>query len=85
MRHKTIPNLSKARLEANARLGLAFHIAQRRMSLGMTQEQLAMKVGLSRTSIVNVEQGRQGIISEALPIWAKALKWSTLQLVKGLE
>jgi DNA-binding XRE family transcriptional regulator len=41
------------------RLGRA--IGFRREVLKMTQEQLGKEVGLSRTAIVNIEAGRQGI------------------------
>lgn len=33
-------------------------MAQRRMELGLTQEQLAGKVGMARTYLINIENGR---------------------------
>lgn len=68
-----------------ARCRLASHISKRRVELGMRQEELAEKIGLSRTSITNIELGNQGIIADELPKWAKALKWSTRQIARGLE
>lgn len=40
---------------------LGARIRQARESAGVKQEQLGRAVGLSRTSITNIEQGRQGV------------------------
>lgn len=40
---------------------------------GIRQDQLAKKVGLTRTSIVNIEAGRQRLLAHAIPKFAKAL------------
>lgn len=45
----------------------------RRERLGLTQEQLADHVGLTRTSISNIEQGRQKILVHMLYNLAEAL------------
>lgn len=82
---RKLPDIDKARAQSIARIGLAFHIAKRREALGLTQEQLAHRIGLVRTSVVNIESGRQGIHADTLPMIAKALKWTLGQLVKGLE
>jgi transcriptional regulator with XRE-family HTH domain len=49
-------------------------IRARRQTLGLTQEQLAEKVGLSRTSITNIEQGRQKILLHQLFLLAESLQ-----------
>jgi len=52
MRHNQIPQPSDHNAIGNA-------IAIRRRELGLTQEQLAFRVDLSRQSISNIEQGKQ--------------------------
>lgn len=74
-----------AQLKASPRCRFASHISQRRVKLKMRQEELARRVGLSRTSITNMEAGKQGIKADELPRWAKALSWSVRDLAKGLE
>lgn len=44
-----------------------------RESRGMTQENLASQAGLSRTSVVNIERGRQGVSLGTLYRLAEAL------------
>ena len=44
-----------------------------RASAGMTQHELAEAVGLTRTSIANIEAGRQGLTVESLAAVAKGL------------
>ena len=44
----------------NARFGRA--VALRRVRAGLTQDQLASSIGLSRASIANIEQGRQQVL-----------------------
>ncbi len=39
----------------------------------MTQEQLGQRVKLSRTSIVNIEKGRQHLAAHQVCVFAKAL------------
>ena len=41
---------------------------------GMTQEELGLRVRLSRTSIVNIEKGRQHLAAHQVYIFAAALK-----------
>ena len=74
-----------AQLKSSPRLRLASHISHRRVKLKMRQDELAKRVGLSRTSVTNMESGKQGIIADELPRWAKALNWSVRQIAKGLE
>lgn len=48
-------------------------VRQRRVTAGLTQEEVATRLGMSRTSIVNIEQGRQGIPLSSLPKFAAVL------------
>jgi transcriptional regulator with XRE-family HTH domain len=41
-------------------------LRERRLALGMTQEQVGRKVDLSRSSLANIEAGRQGILCHQL-------------------
>jgi transcriptional regulator with XRE-family HTH domain len=47
----------------------------------MTQEQLGDRVKLSRTSIVNIEKGRQRIAAHQLCVFAEALKIAPVGLL----
>lgn len=47
-----------------------------RQRLGLTQDQLGERVGLSRTSITNIEQGRQKILLHQLFRLAESLEIS---------
>ncbi|UVK50158.1 helix-turn-helix transcriptional regulator (plasmid) [Mesorhizobium sp. AR02] len=48
-------------------------IRQRRKQLKLTQEQLAPQVGLSRTSLANIEGGKQKVLVHQLFAFASAL------------
>lgn len=56
-------------------------IRQRREELGLTQQALASAVDLSRTSITNIEQGRQKLLVNTLFDIAKALEVSMADLL----
>lgn len=49
-------------------------VRETRMRAGLRQEDLGAKVGLTRTSIVNIEQGRQRVMLDDLFIFARALR-----------
>ena len=49
-------------------------IRTRRKKLGMTQEQLAQKLEISRASLANIETGRQSILLHNLYSIAKAIE-----------
>lgn len=55
-----------------------------RRNEGLTQEQLAKKLKVSRISVVNLEQGRQGLTMLNLISLSKILNVSIERLVKGL-
>ena len=51
----------------------------------ITQEELAAKIGLSRASIVNMEQGRQNVSLERLFDIAVVLKCNVTDLIPSSE
>ena len=48
-------------------------VREARTTANLRQEDLGVKVGLSRPSIINIEQGRQRVMLDDLFIFAKAL------------
>ena len=57
----------------------------RRRKLGLTQESLGEHVGLSRTSITNIERGEQRILLHQLYSFADKLKVSPEKLLPDLS
>ena len=55
-----------------------------RTHLGWTQEKLAVKINLERTSVVNMEAGRQRVQLHQVKKYASALKTTPQRLVKGI-
>lgn len=55
-------------------LGERIRQHRERVGPGMTQEELGRRVSLSRTSIVNIEKGRQHLAAHQVYIFASALK-----------
>jgi transcriptional regulator with XRE-family HTH domain len=51
-------------------------IRKKRDALGMTQQQLSSLVGLTRTSITNIERGTQKLLVHTLIDFARALQTS---------
>lgn len=60
-------------------------IRERRDELGLTQQALASAVGLSRTSITNIEQGRQKLLINTLFDIAETLEVSIADLLPDSE
>lgn len=52
--------------------------------LDITQEELRLKVGLSRGSIANIETGRQRILLADVERFAKALGTTPRHLMRGI-
>lgn len=48
-----------------------------RESHGLTQHALAKRIGLTRTSVVNIERGRQRILLHQVEIFARAFRMSS--------
>lgn len=55
-----------------------------RETLGITQEDLAKRTGLIRTSVVNIESGRQRVLLDAVEKFAAALGTTPKHLMKGI-
>jgi len=64
---------------------LGFRIANRRIVLGLRQEDLAKLAKLSRGSVANIESGFQRCNLEVIQRFAKALSVSPNNLVKNLK
>lgn len=55
-----------------------------RETLGLTQEELAKRVGLKRPSIVNIEVGRQRLLLDSIEDFARGLGTTPKHLLKGI-
>ena len=63
---------------------VGLRIQHMREALGITQEELAKRVGLDRTSVVNTEAGRQLLFLQGIEAYAKALGTTPKHLMKGI-
>ena len=68
-------------LTVKQRVGMRVKAA--REAAGMTQEQLAQLIGLTRTSVTNIEFGRQELTVTRLAIVAEMLKLDLADLVRA--
>lgn len=66
-------------LTVNQRVGARVRAA--RAAAGMSQEQLADVAGLKRTSITNIEAGRQGMDLERAALVARGLRIGIAELI----
>lgn len=55
-----------------------------REAVGMTQDELSKKVGYTRTSVVNIEAGRQRLPLHQVEEMARALSTTPRHLMKGI-
>ncbi len=79
----TAPRKSPKPIEAvHQSLGLA--VRRIREAIGVNQEELAKRVGLTRTSLVNIEAGRQRVILDDVEVFARALGTTPKHLMKGI-
>jgi DNA-binding XRE family transcriptional regulator len=62
---------------------IGFRIARARDHAGLTQQALANSVGLGRTSIVNIEAGRQRVMVHHLAAVARTLGVRLASLLPG--
>lgn len=67
--------------EIYARIGA--EIRQRRDALGMTQAQLADRIGTGRTSIAMIERGGQALLVHQLLELADALRTTPVEILAG--
>jgi transcriptional regulator with XRE-family HTH domain len=63
---------------------LGARIEHIRTTLGMTQEELAAKVGLRRPSVANFETGRQRFLLHVVERFASALSTTPKHLLRGI-
>ena len=55
-----------------------------REALGLTQDEVAHRVGLNRTSVTNVEAGRQRLVLHDVETFARALGTTPRNILKGI-
>lgn len=55
-------------------IDLGDRLRSRREDMGLRQEDIGIRTGLSRTSVTNIEKGRQKILAHDLFIFAAALE-----------
>ena len=60
-------------------------MVQLRTERGLTQVELSAKSGISRNVLIDVEQGRRGLLYERLGDLAKALGVSASDLLEGIR
>ena len=69
-----VDNMANKNIPMNDKTsGIGETIQQIRKFRNMTQQELADKAGLTRTTITNIEKGKQTINSKQLPLIAEAL------------
>ncbi len=71
--------------KADFNRALGERIRKARDKAGVKQDQLARAVGLSRTSITNIERGRQGVQAYLLARIAQVLGRPASELLPGLD
>lgn len=59
-------------------------VEQIRSAVGMTQEELGKRVGLTRTSIVNIEKGNQRVLLYDVEKFASALHTTPKHMMRGI-
>ena len=63
---------------------VGFRIRLVREALCMTQDDLAQRVGMKRTSVTNIEIGRQRLLLDSVEDFARALGTTPKHLLKGI-
>lgn len=63
---------------------LGAKVEQLRTMLGWTQEELGKKIGLTRTSITNLEAGRQRVLLHDIERIATAFQTTPKALLRGI-
>ena len=63
---------------------VGLRILHMREVLGITQADLAKRVGLQRASVANTEVGRQRLLLDGIERYAKALGTTPKHLMKGI-
>jgi transcriptional regulator with XRE-family HTH domain len=68
--------------EVHGAVGIRIRIV--REAIGLSQEELARRVKLTRTSMTNIECGRQRLLLHSVEKFAQALGTSPKNLMKGI-
>jgi transcriptional regulator with XRE-family HTH domain len=55
-----------------------------REALGLNQAELAKRINLERTSVVNIEAGRQRLLMQTVEEFARALGTTPKNILKGI-
>lgn len=55
-----------------------------REALGLTQDEVASRVGLNRTSVTNIEAGRQRLLLSDIETFSRSLGTTPKNLLKGI-
>lgn len=63
---------------------LGYALRDQRLKLWYSQADVAKKVGLTRTSVVNIEAGRQRIRLDQVEDFARALRLRPIQIAKAI-
>jgi transcriptional regulator with XRE-family HTH domain len=56
-------------------------VAKLREAAGLTQAEVAERIGMSRSSVANIEGGRQPVYLDMVPILARALRCRIVDLL----
>lgn len=65
-------------------VAVGVRIRQVREALGLTQDDLAKRVGLKRVSVTNTEIGRQRLLLDGIERYARALGTTPKHLLRGI-
>lgn len=57
-------------------LDLGQRIRERRMRIGLSQAELAERIGQTRASVANLEAGKQRLMLHTVETLAEALEWT---------
>lgn len=64
---------------------IGVRIAHARRQAKMTQQEMADEIGLTRTSVVNIEKGRQKILVHTLLAIGRRLNITAVKLLEGIS
>ena len=65
-------------------ISVGIRIRMIRETLGLTQDDLAKRVGLKRVSVTNTEIGRQRLLLDGIERYATALGTTPKHILKGI-
>jgi transcriptional regulator with XRE-family HTH domain len=68
-----------------AREQIGIRLADARVDAGLTQEQVAARIGLSRPSVANIEAGRQDVPLSHLLLFIRATGTDPARLIQPVD